>query len=247
MHPMNMLKPLIASVLLTVGCGGSKKPVTEPAPAPSEPAPADPAPAPAEPAPPEPTPEAAKPAPPPAAVLATGAGKVKITGKGGMTIDLAIKADGTFTTMATQPKKGKKPAVKKAAGKLAERTAALEGAESARLAEDGTVTVLQGMKEIRDGKVVKDETTWGAVGTLDDAGVFTLASDSSKVSFGDDGKAVGFPADMTVTFEGPPELRRTAIFLVVAMMAGGKTVMESGSATAPGNATAPVPAPPPKK
>lgn len=241
MHPMTMLKPLIASVLLTVGCGGSKKPATEPAPAPTEPAPVDPAPPPTDPA---PTPEAAKPAPPPpAAALATGAGKVKITGKGGLTIDLAIKADGTFTTMATQSKKGKKPAVKKAAGKLAERTAALEGAESARLAEDGSVTVLQGMKEIRDGKVVKDETTWGAVGTLDDAGVFTLASDSTKVSFGDDGKAVGFPADMTVTFEGPPELRRTAIFLVVAMMAGGKTVMESGSATAPGNATAPVPAP----
>ena len=238
MHPMTILKSLIASALLTVGCGGSKKPATEPAPAPTEPAPADPAPAPTEPA---PTEAAAKPAPPPpAAVLATGAGKVKITGKGGMMIDLALKADGTFTTMATQSKKGKKPAVKKAAGKIAERTASLEGAESARLAEDGTVTVLQGMKEIRDGKVVKDETTWGAVGTLDDAGVFTLASDSSKVSFGDDGKAAGFPPDMTVTFEGPPELRRTAIFLVVAMMAGGKTVMESGPApSAPAKAPAP--------
>ena len=232
MRPMTTLKTLISAVLL-VGCGGGSKPTTAPAPAP-EPAP-EVAPAPVEPA---PTPEAAKPAEP-APALALGAGKIKLEMGPDMKAEIVLNADGTFTGTATSPGKAAakskakaKPVVKKKTGKLGERAVSFEGKESARLGEDGTVTVLHGMKEVRDGKVVKDESTWDALGTLDAAGVFTLGSDKSKASFGDDGKLTGIP-DLTVTFEGAPEMRRTAMFLVVAMMGGGSSTVESGASTGP--------------
>jgi hypothetical protein len=242
MRPMTTLKSLLAAVLLTIGCGGGSKPATTPAP---DPVPDQVAPAPTEPAAPDPVPEAKPPEPAP--VLAFGAGKIKLEERGQLVAEIALNADGTFVGTAHEPAKPTKakakakakPVTKKKAGKLAERAAFFDGKEGARLAEDGTVTVLRGSKEIQDGKVVKDESSWNKVGMLDAAGVFT--GDTNKVSFGDDGKAVGLPPSMTVTFEGAPELRRTAVFLVVAMLSGGTTTMSSGSATAPGNVTAPAP------
>jgi len=241
MRAMTTLKIVLSVLLLSFGCGGDSKPTTMPAPAP-EPAPVAS----------EPTPPAADPAPAapaaPAPALAFGVAKIKLEA-GEAKAEVAISADGTFVGTATEPPKKTaakakakaKPTVSKKPGKLTERSAFFEGTETAKLADDGTVSVLQGSKVIQDGKVVKDERTWGAIGTLDATGIFTLKSDSSKVSIGDDGKITGLMPNMTATFEGAPEMRRTAVFLAVAMMAGGSTVVESHSASDPNNQTVPVP------
>ena len=218
---MHMLKLLIPSLVLALGCGGSdKQPVT---PEPVAPAPADPA------LPPEPE----KPAPAPALTL--GAAKINLAAGPDAKIEVVLAADGTFTGTATEQApavktkaKAKKvaPKITKKTGKLGEREALFDGKPAAKLGDDGTVSVSVHEIEHVEGKVVKDEATWQPLGVLDAEGVFTT-KDGAKMSIGEDGKAAGFPAEMAVQVEAAPEMRRTTMFLVLAMMAGGRRV-ESG-------------------
>ncbi|MEJ7598079.1 MAG: hypothetical protein WKG01_09245 [Kofleriaceae bacterium] len=225
-----MLKLLIPALGLALGCGGSvNKPVTSPQPVVAAP---------------EPAPEPPKPAPAPD--LTMGAAKINMLAGPDAKIEVVLAADGTFTGTGTQAStaktkaKAKKaaPKITKKTGTLAEREAMFDGHSVAKLGDDGTVTVAQHMIEKVDGQPEKRETTWQPIGVLDAEGVFTSAKDGAKFSVGGDGKVAGFPAEMAVQVEAAAEMRRTAMFLVLAVMSGDTQV--TMSTTGSTNKTVPV-------
>jgi hypothetical protein len=231
---------LLASLVTFAACGGSsKKPPAEPAstePAPTETAQTPPV---------EKAPPVEAPAPPPPPPkFALGDAKITMKSKsktGTMDGEVALAADGTLTATMNSTNAKKKKETKTIAGKL---TAAGElqddkGEVIARLGDGGKVETRQIFEEKADGKLVKSETKYEDVGTLDDEGVFTNKKDGKTFSVDAKGKLTGFPAEMQLTVTSAPEQRKAAVFVVVAMFAASKMTTDSMSS----KAAVPVPAP----
>ena len=181
--------------------------------------------------------------------LALVDGKVTWTAPGA-SMAVGLKPDGAFDVVATYREKEDGPEeTKRRSGKMTPAGELhIDGKVVAKLADDGTVSVLHEREVFESGQLVKSDSSWEEIGGLDDKGVFT-ARDGRRLSVGADGKLTGIPGGMTITVDvgGTPEANRTAIFLIVASFSASKetTSSEGPSKEAdPGQLPAP-PAPPP--
>jgi hypothetical protein len=143
---------------------------------------------------------------------------------------LVVTSDGTVTAKVTSSTTGKPNKTKTTTGKITAAGELLndQGKAQARIADDGTVSVLHEIEQRENGKLVKLESKWNDVGTLDDDGTFTSKKDGTKLSIGADGTLVGLPIqEMTFTVTAGPEQKRVALFVVISMLAGGKTISDA--------------------
>jgi hypothetical protein len=212
----------VGPLLLALGCGGASS--SEPATAPAAPA------APA-----------AGAAATGSGGLTLGAGTIALSIEGGPKVDVVTAADGTVTATVTGDKAGPQT---KTARLTAEGELQVAGQAVARVAADGTVSVFEQSQTVVNGQVTKSESHWRSVGKLSADGVFTAERDGRTVSVGADGALNGLPEHLTVKVSGPPAQNRTAVFLVVAFLSGGKQTTEMNGPTGPA-ATPPAAAPPP--
>lgn len=192
---------------------------------------------------------AAEPATPAAGTrLALAEGRITWTAPGA-TMAVAMHADGAFDVTATYREKKDGPEQsRRRSGKLtAGGELLIDGKVVARLADGGGVTVLHEREVFESGKLVKSDSTWEEVGSLDRKGVFT-SKEGRRLSVAPDGKLVGIPPGMTITVDvgGTPERNRTAVFLIVASFSASKeTTSSDGPAKGPPPAQPDTPAPPP--
>lgn len=178
------------------------------------------------------------PAPAPeAAPITVGAFKVTITGKKAATID--VGADG----VAKVGKEGK--SLKFVKNTLQDD----QGQWIARVQADGTLEVRMVEREMKDGKVVKEQERIEKFGKFVDGDA--LESDKGKLTLGDDGvimmtkagAAKGEPAVKEIKLSGvKPETRRAAIVFFIGLTSVGTMTTDSSKASAP----AAVPADPKK-
>jgi hypothetical protein len=174
--------------------------------------------------------------------LALVEGKVTWTAPGA-TMAVGLKSDGVFDVVATYREKADGPEeTKRRSGKMTPAGELhIDGKVVARLADNGTLSVLHEREVFESGQLVKSDSSWEEVGALDDKGVFT-ARDGRRLSVGADGKLAGIPSGMTITVDvgGTPEGNRTALFLIIASFSASK---ETTSSEGPGKDAAP-PQPP---
>ena len=166
----------------------------------------------------------------PAGRLALGEASIDMAMKGGpdtAQATITIAADGTMTAIVDG--KQQKTAKVTAAGELSDDTGKVIG----KIDDSGNVTALFETRDIQNGKVVKTEEKWNDIGTIDAEGTFVGKKDGMKVSFGGDGKAVGFPPELTVSYKGAPAQRLLAMFVVVASMAASRASVETSATTGP--------------
>lgn len=224
---MTTSQQLLATLLVLVhaACGGKQ------APAPAAPAPAEPPAAAAKPA------AETKPAGEPAPKLTLGEIKIAMTGtnkRESMEAEITLVADGTMTAKMTSSAAGKKKDSKTKTGKVTATGHMVDDAGDtvAKIADDGTVEARLVMETMSDGKVVNKESSYMNVGTIDKDGVFTAKKDGKKLQFDDKGHLTGLPSqDITFAVTAAPELRKTAMFIIVAILTSTK--MSSSAASEP--------------
>lgn len=220
-----LLAFLIGSTVVATslsGCGGSGTSVADPAVTASSAGSAASAPA----APTTPPPEA-----PPVQRLAIGPAKVTIVYDQKARAEITIAADGEIIA-DVDGARGKKPM--KRAVLTVDGTLRVEGKPLTKLDDAGTISVVSESIQKVDGKVVKSETRWEPIGTLDADGTFTATKDGKQLVIAADGKVVGFPFELEATIEAAdPAHRRAAMIMVLAMFVGrSETDMSSASAPA---------------
>lgn len=186
--------------------------------------------------------------------LALVDGKVTWTAPGA-SMAVGLKPDGAFDVVATYREEKDGPEeTKRRTGKMTPAGELhIDGKVVAKLADDGTVSVLHEREVFESGQLVKSDSSWEEIGALDNKGIFT-ARDGRRLSVGADGKLSGIPGGMTITVDvgGTPEANRTALFLIVASFSASKetTSSEGPSKQAeppqpPDQPAQPSPAPPP--
>jgi hypothetical protein len=106
---------------------------------------------------------------------------------------------------------------------------AVDGSAIARLGDDGSVEALQVTEEKQDGATVKSEAKFEVIGTLDDAGTFTIKKSGKQVTIDDKGKVVGLPRDLVLAVTARPEHRKAAMLIVMGML--GSTRMTSDTSS----------------
>lgn len=118
-----------------------------------------------------------------------------------------------------------------------------DGKVKVKIDDAGAVTALHESRESVEGKVVKEESEWRAMGVLDASGTFRASQTGVTVRVEPDGSVTGLPAEIEVRIEAAdPAVRRTALFLFVASMAS--TRMESDIHSAPATEEPPAAVPP---
>jgi hypothetical protein len=235
----------LAIVLAVVACGPSQKtaapPVTDqPATdAPDDKQAAQDTPAPAETAAPTPTPAPAPPVEPEAAPIVVGALKMTMQEKGKPAESIDVAADGTVK----RQKDGK------IVGKFVKNEIHDgDGKWLVRVKHDGTIEMRSVFREMKDGKVVKEEEKVEAIGKFvaGDAiegpkGKVVLADDGAITVTKPDGKSE--PVKELKLQGVKPETRRAGLLLFVAMMSGTATVDSSAATAEPATPPAPPKAP----
>lgn len=146
-----------------------------------------------------------------------------VSNKGSLTTEMVVAQDGTFTATVTDAGRMKTTkAGKVTTGELFDDTGKLR----AKIDDDNTVVVLHENERRHNGVLVETTEMWMNIGTFDAEGTFTARMNGEKTSVGADGTLVGWPWK-TVTNARTAEEKRTAIFLAIATMAGGKTTMDA--------------------
>jgi hypothetical protein len=142
-------------------------------------------------------------------------------------VEILLAADGTVTASTSDGTDPKRQVHLNGYGDLE-----VDGTVRAKLGTDGAVTVLDEMIEERDGKVVKQESKWTAVGVLDADGAFTASKDNRRIAIDAAGKVTGFPGGLELSIQAEPAVRRAAMYLVIAMLSGSRVKSgTSGSST----------------
>jgi hypothetical protein len=150
-----------------------------------------------------------------------------------VTGELVVAQDGTYTATFTERAGG---TTKTRTGKLTPGELRDDAGKLHAKIDNDTVSVLHETDRRENGVLVNTTEMWMKLGTFDAEGTFTSIQSGAKISVGADGKLVGFPFEgMTFTVKAHTvEQKRTAIFLAMAMLAGGKTVIDgSGPVSTP--------------
>jgi hypothetical protein len=171
--------------------------------------------------------------PPATGVLAIGEASltfVKPDGSeaGGMSMD----ATGALTAVHPETGETKNVGALSASGELQDA----DGKVFARIDEAGSVSVFKTHIREENGVEVSREEEWKTIGVIDANGSFMNANDQKSIAISDDGR-IDLGRGAVKVNVSAPNLRRAAMFLMIASMSA--TTTTEGSASAPSTEAVP--------